>query len=188
MRRTPSLLSLVASRGPIDPWRRGPFRTVPGLLRHFLVHRRARILVRFQREAQAVAKFNHPGIAGIHFIGKDRHVCYMAMEFIDGVTIRAIIDRLAESREPTSTFDRALEDLDDDEGEGQALEARFDGPTPAKTAPPDSLPDAKIAREQGNAATAKQMMRSASRSHVHRINSSRAASSPAERRSIQACI
>jgi eukaryotic-like serine/threonine-protein kinase len=122
--------------------------------------------LRFQREAQAVAKLKHPGIAGIHFIGQDRHVCYMAMEFIDGVTLRAIIDRLAESRDPTSTFDRALEDLDADEGDGQALEARFDGPTPAETAPADSLPDATIAREQGNAATAKQIRQNSS--HVKR--------------------
>src|SRR5262249_47255519 len=33
---------------------------------------------RFQRESQAVAKLNHPGIAAVYFIGQDRQVCYMA--------------------------------------------------------------------------------------------------------------
>ena len=51
--------------------------------------------MRFHREAQAVAKLHHPSIAGVYFIGQDRHVCYMAMEFIDGLPLRDVIDRLA---------------------------------------------------------------------------------------------
>ena len=64
--------------------------------------------MRFQREAQAVARLNHPGIAGVHFIGQDRHVCYMAMEFIDGLPLREVIDRLAASRDAALTIDLAL--------------------------------------------------------------------------------
>jgi serine/threonine protein kinase len=82
---------------------------------------------RFQREAQAVAKLNHPGIAGVYFIGQDRQVCYMAMEFIDGLTLREVIDRLAASHDAALTIDLAL-------GEGyregaEAREERFDRPT-----------------------------------------------------------
>src|SRR6516165_10691912 len=63
---------------------------------------------RFQREAQAVAKLNHPGIAGVHFIGQDRHVCYMAMEFIDGLPLREVIERLSAARDQALTIDLAL--------------------------------------------------------------------------------
>jgi hypothetical protein len=52
-------------------------------------------LARFRREAQMIAKLDHPSIAGVHFIGQDRHVCYMAMEFIDGAPLRSVLDRPA---------------------------------------------------------------------------------------------
>src|SRR6516162_1513937 len=82
---------------------------------------------RFQREAQAVAKLNHPGIADVYFIGQDRQVCYMAMEFIDGLTLRNVINRLAASHDAALTIDLAL-------GQGyrektEVREERFDLPT-----------------------------------------------------------
>ena len=63
--------------------------------------------MRFHREAQAIAKLHHPGIAGVYFIGQDRHVCYIAMEFIDGLSLREVIDRLAASHDPALTIDLA---------------------------------------------------------------------------------
>ena len=39
---------------------------------------------RFQREAQAVAKLNHPNIAKVHYVGQDDRLCYMAMEYTEG--------------------------------------------------------------------------------------------------------
>src|SRR5215207_6516004 len=41
-------------------------------------------IARFQREAQAVARLKHPGIATLHFIGQDADLCYHVMELIDG--------------------------------------------------------------------------------------------------------
>jgi eukaryotic-like serine/threonine-protein kinase len=82
---------------------------------------------RFQREAQAVAKLNHPGIAGVHFIGQDRHVCYMAMEFVDGLPLREVIDRLAVANDAGLTIDLTLRQPPS--GEGEAAEVRFDQPT-----------------------------------------------------------
>ncbi len=38
---------------------------------------------RFRREAQAVAKLTHPGVADIYYIGQDQQVCFLAMEFVD---------------------------------------------------------------------------------------------------------
>jgi serine/threonine protein kinase len=82
---------------------------------------------RFQREAQAIAKLNHPGIAGVHFIGQDRQVCFMAMEFIDGLTLRQVIDRLATSHDAALTIDIAIQNSHPDDAE--AREERFDQPT-----------------------------------------------------------
>jgi hypothetical protein len=79
---------------------------------------------RFHREAQAVARLNHPGIAGVHFIGQDHHACYMAMEFIDGLSLRELIDRLTAARDHALTIDLAVQQPRSDEDEARPV--RFD--------------------------------------------------------------
>jgi serine/threonine protein kinase len=59
---------------------------------------------RFQREAQSVAKLNHPNIAKVHYVGQDDRLCYMAMEYIDGVSLRDCIERLARTTKPDSSI------------------------------------------------------------------------------------
>jgi eukaryotic-like serine/threonine-protein kinase len=48
---------------------------------------------RFEQEAQAAAKLNHPNIAHIYEIGKSKGTHFIAMEYIDGDTLRDKIHR-----------------------------------------------------------------------------------------------
>jgi eukaryotic-like serine/threonine-protein kinase len=50
-------------------------------------------LSRFEREAKAVAALNHPNIAGIHQIDEADGVIFIAMELVEGQTLRQRIDR-----------------------------------------------------------------------------------------------
>ncbi len=96
---------------------------------------------RFKRESQAVAKLKHPSIAGVYYVGQDKQICYMAMEYIEGISLREAIQRLAHSSQPDSSLDAVLRAVDELHGN----EVRFDAleeqdtlgyqPTPEPTNP-----------------------------------------------------
>src|SRR5262245_7611115 len=108
-------------------------------------------LTRFQREAQAVARLKHPGIAALHFIGQDADLCYHVMELIEGVPLRRVIDRLAETDEVQSGPDSVV--AEEVTMQSKAIAMRFDQPTTEETTTPPP------GQQTGLSAAAKQVRR-----------------------------
>jgi tRNA A-37 threonylcarbamoyl transferase component Bud32 len=55
---------------------------------------------RFNREAKALAKLNHPGIVAVYDFGQTRQYYYFVMEYVDGMNLRRLLnDQTVTSRQ-----------------------------------------------------------------------------------------
>jgi serine/threonine protein kinase len=82
---------------------------------------------RFRREANSVARLSHPRIVAVHGFGQSAGVCYLAMEFVPGLDLAEIIDRMRAARTHGRRFVRVSgDDLERDvtaSGAGRRLQA-----------------------------------------------------------------
>lgn len=62
-------------------------------------------LRRFEREADALASTRHPNVVGIYEVGKYNRTPFIAMEYVDGPTLREVLD--SGSISPERAFDLA---------------------------------------------------------------------------------
>ena len=53
------------------------------------------IVERFPQEARAAAGISHKNIASVYDHGKDGDICYIALEYVDGVSLKEFIDKRA---------------------------------------------------------------------------------------------
>ena len=66
---------------------------------------------RFIREAQTVAKLNHPNIVSIHDIGKEDEKQFFVLEFVDGMSLRELMRTYPEGKCDTQTVLRMGMDI-----------------------------------------------------------------------------
>jgi serine/threonine protein kinase len=115
-------------------------------------------VARFRREAQAAAKLEHPNIARLYFVGQDGDICYMAMEYVEGTTLRGILESLATDTGPFATIDDVV----------SAGEIRSVRSGPIRFDVSESPAEVPAEQESSSPLTEKAAQRIGANDHVHR--------------------
>jgi tetratricopeptide (TPR) repeat protein len=96
--------------------------------------------VRFEREAAAAARLNHPAVVRVFAFGEAESTLFLAMEWIDGQSLAEVLDRLGRTR---TRIGPRLEDLHAALGaRGEGRNTGFSGYVDAVTAMGAELADA----------------------------------------------
>ncbi|WP_237216593.1 serine/threonine-protein kinase, partial [Falsiroseomonas oryziterrae] len=66
-------------------------------------------MARFKREAQAAGRLTHPNIVGVYDYGEDNGVAYIVMEFVDGPSLKSLIEK--QERMALPQIVKVMEDL-----------------------------------------------------------------------------
>jgi tRNA A-37 threonylcarbamoyl transferase component Bud32 len=66
---------------------------------------------RFEREAKALARLDHPGIVHVHDFGQAAGVCYLVMELVDGPNLRALIEQGLSDSQASDIVDQLCDAL-----------------------------------------------------------------------------
>ncbi len=66
---------------------------------------------RFEREAKALARLDHPGIVRVHDFGLAGGVCYLVMELVDGPNLRALIEQGLSDAQASDIVDQLCDAL-----------------------------------------------------------------------------
>ena len=66
-------------------------------------------IARFRREAQAAGRLTHPNIVGVYDYGETSDLAYIVMEFVDGTTLKALLDK--QERFAVAEIRRIMHDL-----------------------------------------------------------------------------
>jgi len=66
---------------------------------------------RFEREAKALARLDHPGIVRVHDFGQAAGVCYLVMELVDGPNLRALIEQGLSDAQASDIVDQLCDAL-----------------------------------------------------------------------------
>jgi serine/threonine protein kinase len=111
---------------------------------------------RFRREAQAIAKLDHPGIARVHYIGQEQHVCYIAMEYIDGVPLRVILTRSSTLGAGDLSVGQILKPSQIDSRD--IPDVRFDQPDETEILTPKAEAEARARNLMGPTAESRRLM------------------------------
>ena len=97
-----TLIRRLGSGGMADVWcaqDSGLGREVALKILHENFARDAEFVERFRREASSAAAMQHPNVVGVFDRGEVEDTYYIAMEYVDGSSLRELIDRGLEIRE-----------------------------------------------------------------------------------------